>query len=351
LIDDISIWDYALTLSEIQNSMINELTGNETGLVGYWNLDEGYGNIVYDSSTNGNDGTINGATWSSDVPDFGLFANFSADITSGQAPLEVNFTDTSFPADSIVFWEWDFENDGVIDSYEQNPTFIYVEPGVYDVSLTVSNDSIRLSDTEIKEDYITVYPDWECDPAEYSYNGSIFGTVNMEYDPVLNTDGILGCFVGDECRGIASLAEGNVIDYTEEHGYIVFLPVIYSNINNGEEVYFKYWDSNYVDGAVQTVWETIEFEANMSLGSVAEPFAFSVMPEEEAEINLNSGWNWISLNARSDDMGINIILNCLDENGIFIKNQTQSAMYYNGSGWYGSIEDMNLQTMYMINMT
>jgi len=33
------------------------------GLVGYWNFDEGSGSIAHDSSGNGNDGTIYGATW------------------------------------------------------------------------------------------------------------------------------------------------------------------------------------------------------------------------------------------------------------------------------------------------
>jgi hypothetical protein len=38
---------------------------NETGLVGYWNFDEGAGTIAHDSSGNNNDGTIYGATWTS----------------------------------------------------------------------------------------------------------------------------------------------------------------------------------------------------------------------------------------------------------------------------------------------
>ena len=43
-------------------------TGNEAGLVGYWNFNEGSGNTVTDLSGNGNNGTINGATWSTNAP-------------------------------------------------------------------------------------------------------------------------------------------------------------------------------------------------------------------------------------------------------------------------------------------
>ena len=67
-IDDVSIWNTALNQSEIQNNMSTELNGNETGLVGYWNFNEGSGTTLTDQTSNGNNGTINGATWSTDVP-------------------------------------------------------------------------------------------------------------------------------------------------------------------------------------------------------------------------------------------------------------------------------------------
>ncbi|MCD4664186.1 MAG: T9SS type A sorting domain-containing protein, partial [Bacteroidales bacterium] len=67
-IDEIAIWDYALTQQEIQYNMYNELVGNETGLISYWNFNEGTGNTLYDQTSNNNNGIINGATWSTDVP-------------------------------------------------------------------------------------------------------------------------------------------------------------------------------------------------------------------------------------------------------------------------------------------
>ena len=39
----------------------------DSGLVGYWKFDEGSGNIAHDSSGNGNDGTVVGASWTSGV--------------------------------------------------------------------------------------------------------------------------------------------------------------------------------------------------------------------------------------------------------------------------------------------
>ena len=80
--------------------------------------------------------------------------DFIADIVSGFVPLEVNFTDLS--QGYIEEWQWDFNNNGTIDSYEQNPSFTYNEAGVYSVSLTVSNSALSNNLTII--DYITVNP-------------------------------------------------------------------------------------------------------------------------------------------------------------------------------------------------
>jgi len=67
-IDEARTWNYALNQDEIQSYINAPPTGDEQGLIGYWNFNEGDGDVVYDLSGNGNDGTIYGATWSDDVP-------------------------------------------------------------------------------------------------------------------------------------------------------------------------------------------------------------------------------------------------------------------------------------------
>lgn len=79
-------------------------------------------------------------------------ANFTATPLSGNAPLTVVFTDTS--TGSPTGWSWDFANDGVYDSTEQNPTHIYSGVGTYSVKLRATN--AQGSDTETKSAYITV---------------------------------------------------------------------------------------------------------------------------------------------------------------------------------------------------
>jgi len=62
-IDEIRIWNRALTEAEIRHKMTERLTGTEPGLAAYWRMDEGTDNTcpggqdVCDASGNGNHGT------------------------------------------------------------------------------------------------------------------------------------------------------------------------------------------------------------------------------------------------------------------------------------------------------
>ena len=63
-------------------------------------------------------------------------ANFNANPTSGYAPLSVLFTDLSQNAASRG---WDFNNDGIVDTSDASPVYVYTAPGTYTVNLKVSN--------------------------------------------------------------------------------------------------------------------------------------------------------------------------------------------------------------------
>jgi len=78
--------------------------------------------------------------------------NFTANITSGQAPLTVQFSDLSTGTPDA--WYWDF-GDGYT-STEQNPVHTYSSTGSYDVEFTATNTTAGISKTKAKTDYITV---------------------------------------------------------------------------------------------------------------------------------------------------------------------------------------------------
>jgi len=81
-------------------------------------------------------------------------ANFSANIATGVAPLNVNFTDTSTQGTwPIISWLWNFGD--TFTSTSQNPTHIYATRGVYTVSLTV-RDAYNTAHTRTVTNMINV---------------------------------------------------------------------------------------------------------------------------------------------------------------------------------------------------
>ncbi len=67
----------------------------------------------------------------------GINANFTMDENEGCEELTANFQDESFG--NVTSWAWEFEGGDPATSSEQNPTVYYGTPGVYDVTLTVSD--------------------------------------------------------------------------------------------------------------------------------------------------------------------------------------------------------------------
>jgi parallel beta-helix repeat protein len=78
-------------------------------------------------------------------------ANFTSNVTAGNAPLNVGFTDSS--TGSPIAWNWNF-GDGTANSTVKAPTHTYSAAGNYNVSLTVTNAAS--SNTVKKSNYIKV---------------------------------------------------------------------------------------------------------------------------------------------------------------------------------------------------
>ncbi|MDQ1256056.1 MAG: large repetitive protein, partial [Candidatus Hydrogenedentes bacterium] len=66
-------------------------------------------------------------------------ASFTADPATGNAPLTVQFTDTSSPGTAaITSWAWDFGDGETGD--EEDALHTFALPGSYTVTLTVTSD-------------------------------------------------------------------------------------------------------------------------------------------------------------------------------------------------------------------
>lgn len=100
------------------------------------------------------------------VESFDLVSDFIADITLGEPPLTVQFTDlsVSYNDNDIFSWDWDFNGDGVIDSNLQNPEWMYTELGDYSVTLTISDGSETAQRTRGNYIHVAYNPDIQVSP-------------------------------------------------------------------------------------------------------------------------------------------------------------------------------------------
>lgn len=192
-------------------------------------------------------------------------AIFSANVTSGDAPLTVQFTDAS--TGSPTTWSWDFDNNGTEDATTRNPQYTYNTAETYTVKLTISDGTS--SDDEIKTDYITVANSQSSDAVISTINGGNWGTgstwvggvVPTENDSVVINGSVILNYTVTNCKGL-TINAGNTLSTVEgvtssrlningdllnngtlSHGANMY---VYNNItNNGE------WNTNksYMDAA------------------------------------------------------------------------------------------------------
>ncbi|MBN1340019.1 MAG: T9SS type A sorting domain-containing protein [Bacteroidales bacterium] len=115
---------------------------------GYYKLTDGNNNLF---AQGGQFGSEDSKPFERNDPNM-VNANFEADVTQIEEGGTVNFSDLS--TGPVSAWEWTFEGGEPAVSGDQNPAVTYMNPGVYDVSLTVSNATNSSSVT--KADYIVV---------------------------------------------------------------------------------------------------------------------------------------------------------------------------------------------------
>ncbi len=101
---------------------------------------------------------------------------------------------------------------------------------------------------------------WSVNPASFANSGQIEAVVILDESEV--TEGYLGAFVGDDCRGVV---EGEFFPVT---GKTIFSILCYSNASSGEMLSFRYYDD--VEDRVYQVQEKLEFVSDM-IGDATAP--------------------------------------------------------------------------------
>ena len=135
-----------------------------------------------------------GVRWGNRVTDSGYHvtgvnvspvADFSAKPTKGTVPMKVEFTDKSTGTKPFTY-AWDFNNDGIVDSIAQNPSYTYTVPGTYTVKLTVTNTAGSSEKTMIittsDGDIVAPSPSADLPSGSYNTNKTINLTATDDWD-------------------------------------------------------------------------------------------------------------------------------------------------------------------------
>jgi hypothetical protein len=95
-IDEVRLWQRILPFSEVLRDYGRYISGNETGIIGYWNMNAGIGDQFYDLARRGftyyeNHGFLNGAAWSNIIPGISQLSHRGITDNLG------NYTISGFP--------------------------------------------------------------------------------------------------------------------------------------------------------------------------------------------------------------------------------------------------------------
>ena len=129
-IDNVRLWNRALTQDELMANQVKALTGKETGLKLFLNFDDTFKDI----SGNGNNavsvnlGILKNSNFNPPVTDFELYQNMN----------QVTLTNKT---QSGITYKWSF-GDGVT-SDKGNPVYVYPKAGEYKVILEATNENSK----------------------------------------------------------------------------------------------------------------------------------------------------------------------------------------------------------------
>ena len=148
-------------------------------------------------------------------------AQFTASLTSGPAPLAVTFNDTS--TGDIDEWNWSF-GDGTY-STEKDPAHVYTEPGIYSVTLKVSNP--LGNSTKNEPELITVEPGAVGGQTGYYLIHSNIDGASVYFTDTGNETYYAGEIENGSLNATVYLTATPLISYTvEKEGYLSYTGLI-----------------------------------------------------------------------------------------------------------------------------
>ncbi|MFI3297802.1 MAG: T9SS type A sorting domain-containing protein [bacterium] len=192
----------------------------------------------------------------------------------------------------------------------------------------------------------TESPDWQLNRYDYELNMNVIGRLHLNDKPSYDANDIVAAFIGDDCVGLASP------EYYSRYDSYYILMDIYGNTadNTVSPITFKVWDATtgYIYPVVTTTEELI-FDADEIIGSFSDPFIWNATEQIEVQLDLETGWNWMSIPIQLSNSQVEAVFDNVGENVSLVKSKDDFAQFYN-SVWSGMLTNIDLGSMYSVQM-
>lgn len=181
---------------------------------------------------------------------------------------------------------------------------------------------------------------WEVSHHQVEYDMSVIGIILIEGVEQRTSTLELGAFVNDECRGRQLLSY-----YPQEDRYLVSV-ALYGDI--GDELEFRLYDHETETESTLTCLNTLPFQINGMVGTPMEPYVFSFVNRQNAE--MAEGWNWFSTYIEQDGIdGLVMLETSLANNGVMVKAQDGGFVMNDVGFWLGNLNAICNEKTYLIN--
>ena len=175
-------------------------------------------------------------------------------------------------------------------------------------------------------------------PMELAVNGHLTGIDFMYYE----TDGM---FWGIVTNSEAQPVSGAVFLLEIPGG----LPYYFTTDGDGN-FSIPLMNNSYVYSIIAAGYEFYEGDVTISGSDVYADIVLNESAGQQITVSkdFSDGWNWFSLNVVSEDMSTENVLASLGDSAGYIKNQESFATYYDESGWFGSLTEIDNLDFYKL---
>ena len=199
------------------------------------------------------------------------------------------------------------------------------------------------------EEFFHITEDYSSSPYTYHWNVNVHQFAdNMTVTGIIQIEGVeqavpsleIGAFCNGECRGRQLLTY-----YPQVDRYLVFL-MLYGE--DGDTFTFKLYDHEAGEELTAGCASVVTFESDAIVGSFLEPYVFNFTDMQLTQFS--EGWNWWSTYVEQAGIdGLSLLQESLGDNGVAIRSQASGYTdYYEGYGWYGSLESINNESSYRV---